>query len=134
MNMRRKATFKILGSIIGLTLIIIIFSVVSQRFLYNGSQRMKQSLDAVETSVGSSNWTQADTQLTQMISSWSDVKGYWAALIDHQEIDNIDETLARLQMFIKGKDNASALAEAAALRKFVIHIPEREKPSLENVF
>jgi hypothetical protein len=95
---------------------------------------MKQSIDSVETSIGSSNWNQADTQLTRMIKSWSGVKGYWSALIDHQEIDNIDETLARLQMFIKGKDNASALAEAAALKKFIVHIPEREKPSLENIF
>jgi hypothetical protein len=134
MNLRRKATIRILGSIIGLTLIIVILSVFSQRFLYNGSQQMKQSLDTVETSVGSNNWTQADTQLTQMISSWSGVKGFWSALIDHQEIDNIDETLARLQMFIKGKDNASALAEAAALKKFIIHIPEKEKPSMENIF
>ncbi len=132
--MRRRATIRILGSIIALTLIIIILSVVTQRFLYNGSQSMKQSIDSVETSIGSSNWNQADTQLTRMINSWSGVKGYWSSLIDHQEIDNIDETLARLQMFIKGKDNASALAEAAALKKFIVHIPEREKPSLENIF
>ncbi len=132
--MRRRATIRIVGVITVLTLIIIILSVVSQRFLYNGSQSMKQSIDSVETSIGSSNWNQADTQLTGMINSWSGVKGYWSALIDHQEIDNIDETLARLQMFIKGKDNASALAEAAALRKFIAHIPEKEKPSLENIF
>lgn len=95
---------------------------------------MKQSLDSVESSIGSSNWNQADTQLTRMINYWSGVKGYWSALIDHQEIDNIDETLARLQMLIKGKDNASALAEASALKKFIVHIPEREKPSLDNIF
>jgi len=132
--MRHSATVRILGAITALTLIIILLSVFSQRFLYNGSQNMKQSIDAVETSIGSSKWNQADAQLTQMINSWSGVKGYWSALIDHQEIDNIDETLAKLQMFIKGKDNASALAEAAALRLFIIHIPEREKPSLVNIF
>ena len=132
--MRRNATVRILGAIITLTLIIIALSVFSQRFLYNGSQNMKQSIDAVETSIGSGKWDQADKQLTQMINSWSGVKGYWSALIDHQEIDNIDETLSRLQMFIKGKENASALAEAAALRKFIVHIPEKEMPSLANIF
>lgn len=132
--MRKRATIRILGAIVTLTLVIIILSVVSERFLYNGSQQMKQSIDSVETSVGSENWAQADSQLTQMINSWSRVKGYWSALIDHQEIDNIDETLARLQMFIKSKDDSSALAEAAALRKYIVHIPERERPSLANIF
>jgi hypothetical protein len=54
--------------------------------------------------------------------------------VDHQEIDNIDITLSRLQRFVETCDKASSLSEASALAKYVSHIPEKELPNMRNIF
>lgn len=68
-----------------------------------------------------------------MSSDWSKMKGIWSSLIDHQEIDNIDITLSRLQMMIEIEDTSALIPEAAALRKIISHIPEKEKLTLDNL-
>lgn len=132
--MKHKHTLKILSSIILLTAIIIAIGIYTQQILNRDSLRMEQSIDEIENSVKSEKWIQAETgiQTTKMI--WKDVKGSWSALIDHQEIDNIDVTLSRLQMLVMAKEMPSSLSEAEALKIYIGHIPAKEKLGFENLF
>lgn len=132
--MKHKHTFKIVSSIILLTAIIILVSIYTQRTLSRDSLRMEQSIDEIENSVKSEKWAQAETGIGTIKTIWKDVKGTWSALIDHQEIDNIDVTLSRLQMLVQAQEKPSSLSEAAALKKYIGHIPAKEKLGLENLF
>lgn len=132
--MKHKHTFKIVSSILLLTAVIIFVSVYTQRTLNRDSLRMEQSIDEIENSVRSEKWAQAETDINTVKAIWQDVKGIWSALIDHQEIDNIDVTLSRLQMLVQAKEKPSSLSEAEALKKYIGHIPAKEKLSFENLF
>lgn len=132
--MKQAVTIKITAIILLLILAIISSGVIAQQVLYNDSQRIVRPVEELEENIKSEDWTQADNSLNQVNMEWSKVKGKWSALVDHQEIDNIDVTLSRLQMFVKTCDKASSLSEAAALGKFVGHIPEKELPNLKNIF
>lgn len=132
--MKRTVTIKTITSIIIIVAAIIAVSVFSQHILYRDSGKLVQSINKVEESMKKEDWNQSEKQVIQIIRIWEDVKGTWSVLLDHQEIDNIDVTLTRLQTLIKSRDNSSAPAEAAALKKYVNHIPAKEKLSLDNVF
>lgn len=132
--MKHKHTAKIVGSLIILTAFIIGMSVFTQWLLNRDSLRLGQPIEEIEKSVEIKEWAQAETNIKKVNTIWSDVKGTWSALIDHQEIDNIDVTLSRLQMLIQAKEMPSSLSEAAALRKYIGHIPAKEKLSFENLF
>jgi hypothetical protein len=132
--MRRSVTIKITATILLLVLAIISSGVIAQRALYNDSKRISRSVEKLEENIESEDWARAGDSLNQVNMEWSKIKGKWSALVDHQEIDNIDVTLSRLQMFVKTSDKASSLSEAAALGKYVGHIPERELPNLKNIF
>lgn len=132
--MKQAVTIKITAIILLLVLAIISSGVIAQRVLYNDSQRIARPVEELEENIKSEDWSQAGNSLNQVNMEWSKVKGKWSALVDHQEIDNIDVTLSRLQMFVKTRDKASSLSEAAALGKFVGHIPEKELPNLKNIF
>lgn len=132
--MKHGMSFRIIGLILVLTILIIASSVYTQRILYNDSLRLEQSIDQIEKNTQAENWIQAENTVNQVNKIWSEVKGTWASLIDHEEIDNIDVTLSRLQILIKAKDIPSALSEAAALKKFINHIPDKERLSIRNVF
>ena len=65
---------------------------------------------------------------------WDKTKNKWAALIDHQEIDNIEETMHRVEMLIGDpEEKVELLSELNKLGFYLEHIPEREAFSLENV-
>lgn len=132
--MKHGMSFRIIGLILVLTILIIASSVYTQRILYNDSLRLEQSIDQIEKNTQAENWIQAENTVNQVNKIWSEVKGTWASLIDHEEIDNIDVTLSRLQILIQAKDIPSALSEAAALKKFINHIPDKERLSIRNVF
>lgn len=132
--MKHKHTFKILGSIVLLTAIIIFVSIYTQQTLNKDSLRMEQFIDEIENNVKSEKWAQAETGTNTIKAIWKDVKGTWSALIDHQEIDNIDVTLSRLQMLIQAKEMPSSLSEAEALKIYIGHIPAKEKLGFDNLF
>jgi|LSQX01.1.fsa_nt_gb hypothetical protein len=132
--MKYGITVKTICSILIITLLIVVISFFSQRKLIRDSTVLGQSIEKIEESVESEGWDQAKGILKQISDDWMEVKGIWAALIDHAEIDNIDITLSRLEALIMIEDVSASLSEAAALRKYVNHIPNKEKLSFENVF
>lgn len=134
MKHKQKHTVKIVGSMIILTAFIIGMSVFTQWLLNKDSLRLEQPIEEIEKSAKLEDWNQSEHNLKKVNDIWSQVKGTWSALIDHQEIDNIDVTLSRLEMLVQAKDVPSLLSEAAALRKYIGHIPAKEKLSLENIF
>lgn len=132
--MKHGMTVRIIGSITILTVLIISLSVFALSILKKDSYRLERSISQIVNSAEEENWDKAKNELKQINLAWNEVKGTWAALIDHQEIDNIDVTLSRLQMLIESKDASASLSEAAALKKFINHIPDKERLSIANVF
>lgn len=117
-----------------LTILIVGTGIFTQSFLKSTSDGLVDQIAKVESNTMSGDWTAAKNNLLPIQDKWSAVKGKWAVLVDHQEIDNIDVTLSRMQKYVQSRDMSSALAEASALLKFVRHIPNKETISLENVF
>ena len=132
--MKHGHTVKVVSSLIILTALIIGMSLFTQWLLNRDSLRLVQTIEELEKSAKIEEWDQAQTNLKKVNDIWSEVKGTWSALIDHQEIDNIDVTLSRLEMLVQAKEVPSSLSEAAALRKYIGHIPAKEKLDFENLF
>lgn len=128
-----KHTIKIVISLILLILAIIIASIYSQTYLSRTSMKLEQNISKIEQGIRSDSWENVGSILEQTSEQWLKNKKAWAALIDHAEIDNIDETLSRMKEFIYAREASSALAEASALKLYFRHIPSKEVLSLENV-
>jgi len=132
--MKQAAAIKTIAAIIAITAAIITVSVFAQKLLFHDSDQLVRSVEKTEEGIKKNDWEQAENQIDQIMRQWEDTKKTWSALVDHQEIDNIDVTVSRLQTLVRSKDDASALQEAAALKKFVGHIPNKEKLTLYNIF
>lgn len=132
--MKHTVTVKTIVLIAAITAVIIAVSVLANQIMYRDSGKLVQSIEEAEESVRKNDWNQAAAQIEQITKTWEGIKGMWSALVDHQEIDNIDVTISRLQALIKTRDTSSVLSESAAMKKYVNHIPNKEKLSLDNVF
>lgn len=138
--MKKKGTLSrssmsviIITSLVILIALVLLSGFYTHKLLRDDSDRLVKSIDEIIESSGSGDWERSSETIRRMSSDWGKMKGIWSSLIDHQEIDNIDITLSRLQMLIEIKDTSALMPEAAALRKIISHIPEKEKLTLDNL-
>ncbi|NLH96978.1 MAG: DUF4363 family protein [Clostridiaceae bacterium] len=117
-----------------ITALIIVSGLLAHRSVRDDSVKLEKNIETVQDSIRAEKWDSASDALDRIRNDWTAIKKTWSALIDHEEIDNIDITITRLEALLEAKEAASALSEAAALRRLVTHIPEREKLSMENLF
>ncbi|HEY8349723.1 MAG TPA: DUF4363 family protein [Clostridiales bacterium] len=132
--MKYGITIRIIVLLIVITAFIILSGFFALDLIRDDSEKLEKNIGSVQNSINAGNWGNASEALDRIKNDWMDIKKTWSALIDHEEIDNIDITIAKLEAMLEAKDSVSALSEAAALRRLVTHIPEREKLSLENLF
>ena len=131
--MKMKYTLTNLVMIAVLLLCILGSGMLSQFLLARDSRKLKTTIDEMLISMESEDWQKAESEIEKLSTEWHSVMKLWSALIDHHEIDNIDVTLSKLKSLIQSKDKSTALSEATVLRKFIVHIPEKEKLSISNI-
>ena len=127
-------TAKILISITVILAMILSASIFTNRILSKDANSLEEKISAVEADTEKENWETAQTGLATILKEWPKVENKWALLLDHAEIDNIDEALTKVSKYIKAKDVPLALAELASLKKYINHIPEKESLDLKNIF
>lgn len=128
-----KFTTKIIISIFLLIATIIGTEVFVNRTLKTTSVRLEEHISELENKTHSGNWHDAEIAMQSIEEDWKDIELLWSMLIDHFEIDNIDTALSKLSIYVKSKETSLALAEASTLKKYVLHIPQKESFSVENI-
>ncbi|WP_010248121.1 DUF4363 family protein [Acetivibrio cellulolyticus] len=108
-------------------------SVFTNRTLSSHAQSIEKKISTVEANTRDGKWEAAETELAAIEEEWPRVEKIWAVLLDHAEIDNIDEALSKVSEYVKSKSAPLALAELASLKKYINHIPVKESFNLKNV-
>lgn len=116
-----------------LVLIIIISGVITLNYLYRSSSKLETNINSAYSAVSKTQWELAENQLKEFETNWKKTKYIWAMLVDHFEIDNIDNSFVKSKQYIESKDYPSALSEVDSLRQYILHIPRKENFSLENI-
>lgn len=125
---------KIFIGIILLVAVMLVFSLVSSAYLDRSAQKIDHQIRKIEANSRSNNWTNANIELSNLEKQWEKSSNTWAMLIDHVEIDNIDDSLTRMKEYIKAKNSVLSLGELASLKQYVSHIPQKESFNLINIF
>jgi uncharacterized protein YoxC len=113
--------------------VIIGLGIFMQGMLDRNADEISKLLDELEKQVNSENWEQADAKLEKISKDWQPVRKKWQAVIDHFEIDRIDDTFSRLKAFVKAEEDEDCLAEIAVLKQTFQHIPEKERMNFSNI-
>lgn len=117
-----------------LFIVIIISGTITIHYLGKSAGSLEFSVNSAIESVTDRQWGYAEKQLENFNKNWDSTKYYWAMLVDHFEIDNIDDCFTKTKKYVESKDYSSSLAELEALKYYIKHIPEKEDFTLENIF
>jgi flagellar motor component MotA len=122
-------------SFIVISLVLIIgFGIFTTTSINSSAEKLTHHIDILEENIAEEKWQESSQSSKEISRLWSETKKTWLLFLDHQEIDNIDLTYARLNKYIEAKDLPSALAEVAALKLLVKHIPDISALTLRNIF
>ena len=83
--------------------------------------------------IKTNKWTQAESDMVLYKDKWDTTRNLWIYFINQNDIDNIDSSMKKLELFIKNKDKTMAQAELEHLRILFNIIKENECLSLENI-
>ncbi len=119
--------------VVGLILILGL-SVTPYFLIHTSSRELATNLDSMQHTIYQGQWDQAKDQLAKTHESWNKTKKLWSSMIDHQEIDNIDISISKLEQYVQTKGLSLATGEVSALKQLVEHVADKEKPTFHNVF
>ena len=114
-------------------MVLVGFAAFSFYYISNTANTLLTDVESVEKSVQAKDWQQAEKKFGELDLSWERTSGIWARLIDHQELDNINITMSRIEKFIETKNLTGFMPESAELKLLFKHIPEKEALNLENI-
>lgn len=126
-------TFKILSTVTVLTAIVIGFCLYTLNTLESTSEILDDHINKIQSSLEVKDWDKAAEEMSKFEEKWSSTNITWAMLLDHLEIDNIDTSFTRLSKFIEARNLPLAMGEAAVLKQYVQHIPEKEGLRWQNI-
>lgn len=101
--------------------------------LENSARTMSSHIDKSEKAVAAGDWPAASREISRMSARWKKTKSVWTVLVNHEEMDKIDMTVARVKQVLATKDQTETRAGLAELKMFIRHIPENEALTLHNI-
>ncbi len=109
------------------------FATFSYYYIDNTTAFLASHTEKLEKSVQAKKWNKAEQDFSKLKSSWDRTSSKWTMLIDHQELDNINISMARLKRFIDTKEHPEVMAELGELKLLFKHIPEKESLNMKNI-
>lgn len=132
--MRKNYFVKIIIIIIIVAALTLGLSTYSLTLLVKTSDKLIQNIKSTDSLIEKSTWKEADNSFNEILKDWKSTKRTWAILIDHQEIDKIDDSIVKLGENIKLQQMNEALVESATLKRLVKHIPLKDMLTIGNIF
>ena len=93
-----------------------------------------RDIDKIAGDVKEGEWERANDGVDRLESAWKKKAGWWPAVLDHQEMDNIEFAMARFKEYVASRNIALSRGQLSELRVMIKHIPEKEAVSLKNIF
>lgn len=120
-------------ALLGLLLMLVASGWGFNVLLKQGAETLTQVAAHLESSIYQQDWDAAQLNYSQIKKTWLAMSKYWPMLIHHQEMDRIEESMSKLEIYLKYENAADAQAELSTLVKFIEHIPKKETFNLKNL-
>lgn len=92
-----------------------------------------ESLINLSNTIYLDQWDKAEMEMVQYIKKWDETRKLWIFFLNQDDIDLIDASMRKLDVFILNKNKELAQAELEQLRILFNIIKEEECLSLENI-
>ncbi|OPZ75749.1 MAG: hypothetical protein BWY80_00013 [Firmicutes bacterium ADurb.Bin456] len=114
--------------------IIIATGIWTNYTLKKTTEEFLESIGEIEQSLENDHWEAALERFLKLEKSWEEKSKWWQVILDHQEMDNIEFSMARTGAYLKKGNVPLTWGQLSELRLMIRHIPEREAFNIQNIF
>lgn len=116
------------------TAMIIIGGIWENNYLNVSSQYFLADINYSKNAVNNNDFDLAKKHFEATENTWDSIQGVWNILLDHAEIDKIEEAMNKYKTYIEYKNKEQAMVYANVLDDNLRHVVETEKINLYNIF
>lgn len=109
-------------------------SMWGEHFVSTSSARLSEKIEIMQKEVQENNIDTALELISAFNNEWQKIFSSWEAVISHEELEEIDISLARLKSYLQSQDLSSAKAELAVLHHLIKHLPDKTKLRFGTLF
>ena len=102
--------------------------------LQTSSDDLTGQIKLLSSTIRQQDWETAVEHSENLEKLWEQKAKWWPVFLDHQEMDNIEFSLARVKEYVTSQDDALSLGQLSELKLMIEHIPRKEAVNLENIF
>ena len=84
------------------------------KYLLNTSKELAQEAENIRKSLVDESWDQVNAQVMQFRRLWGRRKKTWLLLVDHDDIDEIDRIIFKIDEMVKLKEGTSSIGYCRA--------------------
>ncbi len=113
--------------------VVISFGVWTNQSLAASARDLTHQIDAIANEVQNNRWAGAVAKTNALKKTWGKKATWWPMILEHQEIDNIEFSLARVREYVAARSNPLARGQLSELKLMINHIPRKEELTLQNI-
>ena len=99
--------------------------------LYNDLQ---DRLIGLQQIVEEEEWEKAEKEVEQLKEQWRRADTSWTPIMDHRQVDRVDESFTRVFRLVDLRKKDDLLLEITIVRRQLLRLKDTEVPNLRNVF
>lgn len=125
------------GLFIGIIVLLVIvttFSIYMYNLTSEISQDLLSNLNQLKQVVEKEQWDKAMLKLEELKKSWGRADAWWTPLMDHRELDHLDQTIVRIIGFVHQYRQGDSLVEIDVAVRLVERVRARESLNIKNIF
>lgn len=101
--------------------------------LQGSSDLLSVQIEKVCQDIQKESWDDANQKTRQLEIKWEENARWWPIILDHQEMDNIEFSLAKAKEFVATENRSLALGQLSEMKLMIEHLPAKEKINLKNI-
>jgi hypothetical protein len=95
---------------------------------------LQDNLAKMGKAVEREDWEGARREAARLRELWRRCDAFWTPIMDHRQVDRLDESLTRTLHVVEQRQKRSALLEIAVARRIMRRVKDAQLPSLQNIF
>ncbi len=96
--------------------------------------QLQESLGRMHKAVEAEDWEAAGRESKQLQKIWARTDAAWTPIMDHRQVDRLDESLTRVIKLVELRSREDLLIEVAMAMRMAVRIKDTEVPSIRNIF
>lgn len=125
---------KTIIEILVVVFIIVTLNVIASNFFIQELNYYNNTIDDIYRLIEAENYKKATDKIEVLTDRWHSTNSIWGALTNHQELDNIELLIHKLNNHYISYDKTLAIIDLIQLRVLIEHTANRYNLKLRNIF